>query len=353
MRFLVLAVLVTAACASQPAPAAVATPTTQHSGSPASAERSASPSLPSNAIALACRLPITWDVNTGQGFVRKAGFLKFPEQMVSEDTSAPSSSVFYDRAFGRWLPVSREAVSYDGTRYAYATGGAFQASSGTLHVVDLRTGADTTIFRGNFVYRVIEFAPEGIYLTAQAPEGRSRGLWLQNPSGGASRQISSSVIDPWFSGGAAWGEDFDTTDPSPAPGGIEGPMNRLVRIDLQSGSTTPWFSWPGANVYLDGVDYQGNPFVGVGRSQGPSATDQLEELWLITAPGAGQRLFGGRASQSWPSRLAAIDSHGVWFNGASYQTSAGTIWLYSSGSLGTVATVNLNDLSIAGGCINV
>jgi hypothetical protein len=352
MRFLLLVVLVTAACAGQPAPAAIVTPTAPHSGSPASAERSASPSSPSNAIALACRLPITWDVNTGQGFVRKAGFLTFPEQIVSEDPSAPSGSSFYDRAFGRWLPVYREAVSYDGTRYAYATGSAFQRTNGSLHVVDLRTGADRTIFSGDFVYRVIEFAPEGIYLTAQAPEGRSRGLWLQNPSGGAARQISSSVIDPWFSGGAAWGEDFDTADPSPAPGGLEGPMNRLVRIDLQTGATTAWFSWFGADVYLDGVDYQGNPFVGVGRSQGPNATDNLEELWLITSPGAGQRLFAGPASQSWPFRLAAIDGHGVWFNGGSYQTSPRTIWLYSGGSIRIVAIVNLNDITIAGGCIN-
>lgn len=352
MRFLMLVVLLTAACASQPAPAALVTPTTEHSGSPASSDRSANPSSPSNAIALACRLPITWDVNTTQGFVRKAGFLMFPEQVVLEDQSAPSSGAFYDRAFGRWLPVYREAVSYDGTRYAYATGNAFQGTNGSLHVVDLRTGADTTIFSGNFVYRVIEFAPEGIYLTAQAPEGRSRGLWLQNPSGGAVRLISSTVIDPWFSGGAAWAEDFDTTDPSPAPGGLEGPMNRLVRIDLQTGATTPWFSWFGADVYLDGVDYQGNPFVGVGRSQGPNATDELEELWLITSPGAGRRLFVGPASQSWPIRLAAIDSHGVWFNGGSYQTSPGTIWLYIGGAIRIVATVNLNDVTIAGGCIN-
>jgi hypothetical protein len=248
--------------------------------------------------------------------------------------------------------VFREAVSYDGTRYVYATGNAFQGTNGSLHVVDLRTGADRTIFSGNFVYRVIEFAPEGIYLTAQAPEGRSRGLFLQSPAGGAAKQISTSVIDPWFSGGAAWGEEFDMADPSPAPGGIEGPMNRLVRIDLQTGATTPWYSWFGADIYLDGVDYGGNPFVGVGRSQGPNATDNLEELWLITSRAAGQRLFSGPATQPWPFRLAAIDTHGIWFSGGSYQTSPGTVWLYAGGKIQIVATVNLNDATVAGGCID-
>ncbi|HKW70204.1 MAG TPA: hypothetical protein VJP81_06425, partial [Candidatus Dormibacteraeota bacterium] len=185
MRFLLLVALVIAACGSQPAPTANVTPSAPPSGSPASEVGSNAPSSlatsSSIAFALSCRLPITWDVNTGQEFVRKAGFLKFPEQTISQDASAPVGSWFYDRAFGRWLPVLREAVSYDGSRYAYATGNALQGTNGSLHVVDLRTGADQTIFSGNFVYRVVEFAPEGIYLTAQPPEGRSRGLWLQNP----------------------------------------------------------------------------------------------------------------------------------------------------------------------------
>ena len=357
MRFLLLVVLVTTACAGQPTAATNRMQSAPPSGSSASAVRSSSPSSTatpsSEAVALSCRLPITWDINTGQGFVRKAGFLKFPEQTTSEDGSAPAGSWFYDRAFARWLPVFREAVSHDGTRYAYATGNAFQGTNGSLHVVDLRTGADRTVFSGNFVYRVVEFAPEGIYLTAQAPEGRSRGLWLQNPSGGAAQQIASSVIDPWFSGGAAWAEDFDAADPSPAPGGLEGPMNRLVRIDLQTGATTPWYSWFGADVYLSGVDYGGSPFVTVGRSQGQNASDNLEELWLITAPGLGHRLYSGPATQPWPFRLGAIDTHGIWFNSGSYQTSPGTIWLYAGGTIQTVATVNLSAATVAGGCIDV
>ena len=181
MKFLLLVALVTAACGGQPLPTTIVLTPTPPFSSLGSAARSSSPSPSSGTVALSCRLPVTWDVDTGQGFVRRAGFLTFPEQTFSDDASAPAVSWFYDRAFARWLPVSREAVSYDGTRYAYATGTAFQGTNGTLHVVDLRTGADRTIFSGNFVYRVVEFAPEGIYLTAQAAEGRSRGLWLQSP----------------------------------------------------------------------------------------------------------------------------------------------------------------------------
>jgi hypothetical protein len=316
--------------------------------SPASAARSQSPTPSVTTVALSCRLPITWDVDTGQGFVRRAGFLSFPNQLVSEDTNAPAGSWFYDRAFARWLPVFREAVSNDGGRYAYSEGNAFLNTGGRLHVVDLASGADRTIYSGNTVYKVVDFAPEGIYLTLQAPEGRSRGLWLQDPAGGAARLISRTVIDPWVAGGAAWGEDFDTSDPNPAPGGIEGPMNRLVRIDLQSGATTPWYSWLGADVYLDGVDYNGNPFVGVGRSS-PSNT---QELWLVTKPETAQRLFTGPANEPWPFHLAAIDTHGIWFDGGSYQTSPRTLWLYAGGAMRMAGTVNLNDMTVAGGCIN-
>jgi hypothetical protein len=253
-----LLLVVTVACAS-PTPTG-STGSTARTESPTPIS---TPTLPT--VALTCRLPITWDVNTGQGFVRKAGFLSFPDQTVSEDASAPAGSRFYDRAFARWLPVDREAVSIDGTRYAYATGNAFLGTDGSLHVVDLRSGNDRTISNGP-IYKVLDFETEGIYVTMQAPEGRSRGLWLQDAAGGSARLISSNVIDPWVSGSAAWGEDFDTADPSPAPGGLEGPMNRVVRINLQTGATTLWYSWFGADIYLNGVDYDGTPFVGVGRS---------------------------------------------------------------------------------------
>src|SRR5690348_1211726 len=180
MRFIALALLVASACTAPSQPASAPTPV-------ASAPRTqtASPLTPPSSspasVALSCRLPITWNVNTGQGYVRKAGFLRFPDRSVTEDPSAPVGSWFFDRAFSRWVPVLREAVSNDGLRYAYTTGSAFQNTAGSVHVVDIASGADRTIYSGNTVYRVVYFAPEGIYLTLQAPEGRSHGLWLQDP----------------------------------------------------------------------------------------------------------------------------------------------------------------------------
>jgi hypothetical protein len=337
MKMLSLALLVAASCASPPQPSS----TTSLPAAP-----------PTITVSFSCRLPIAWDITTPQGGLRKFGFLKFPEDTVTEDPGAPAGSFFYDRAFARWLPVAREAVSNDGRRYAYTTGSAFLGTSGTLHVVDLASGADRTLYSGDTVFRVVSFAPEGIYLTLQAPEGRSRGLWIQDPAGGPAHLINRDVADPWVAAGVGWGVDFDSSDPNPAPGGIESPFNRLLRIDLQSGGTTPWFTWLGADIFLDGVDYSGNPFVGVNRPTPSDPGAETSEFWFVTSKGTGKRLFAGPLNNPFPARLGAIENHGAWFGGGSNTTSQSTIWLYSDGSVRVAATVNLDSVTVAGGCID-
>jgi hypothetical protein len=287
--------------------------------------------------------------------VRKAGFLSFTDHSISEDDTAPSGAYFYDRAVTRWLPVAREAVSYDGTRYAYSEGSFAPNTGGQLHVVGIVSGTDQTIYSGDTFYRVVEFAPDGIYLTLQVPEGRPRGLWLENPAGGAPRLISSTVIDPHFSGGVAWGEAFDATDPNPGLSGLArddpgGPMNQLVRINLQTGATTPWYTWSGiqADIFLAGVDYSGIPFVAVAHSGLPTT----EDLWRVTSQGHAELLFSGPSQQSWPFGLGAIDAQGIWFDDGPDQASSRAIWLYFGGVITIVATIaNVSDVRVAGGCL--
>ena len=186
----------------------------------------------------------------GRSVTTKAGFLNLRDHKLVEDASAPAGSLFYDRAQARWLPTWRVAVSSDGRRYAYSEGSAFLATQGKLHVVDVVTGADRLIYDGGTVFTVLDFAADGIYLTPQAPEGRSRGLWIISPTGGAPRLINSSIEGPGVGGGAAWGLDFNAADPQPAPGGIEGPVNRVVHLDLGSGAIAHWFYRPGADLFL-------------------------------------------------------------------------------------------------------
>lgn len=348
MRFLLALVLVVGACTNDSTPSASSPSSTP---SAASAPRVAVTVSPPT-LGLACRLPITWVAGTGQAAVGKAGFLTFPGLQISEDVTAPPHSAFYDRGYGKWLPVGRDAVSNDGAHYAYTTGNGYQAT-GTLHVVDVATGIDRTIYNGGPVFRVVDFENAGIYLTGASPEGRAHGLWLENPAGGAPRQISNVISDPAVGGGAAFGTDYDASDPSPAPGGLEGPHNRILRFDLQSGASVPLITIPGADIYMAGADAAGHVFVYADRhsANNPDVNNDTEELWMAIGPGDGRRLYQGLATEQWPYHLAAIDSHGTWFDGGNYQ-SRSSAWLYSNGSIQLAASLGLTQMSVAGGCIN-
>ncbi len=280
------------------------------------------------------------------------GFAAFPGQSVI-DEGAPAGSVFYDRAYSKWLPVFRDAVSPDGRRYAFSklTGNAYANSGSAVHVVDVATGADQVIYSGALALAVLDFEAGGVYLTSAVPEGYARGLWFLAAAGGSQpRLISSSIVAPAVGGGAAWGIDFNSADPSPAPGGLEGPMNRLLRYDLATGAAEPWFYEPGASIYPVGFDANGRPFV---RSSVPvpgnAAFAESTEIWLVLAAGRATRLSGDQ-SPSAPGNLGAVDNHGAWFSSGYGSNGANTLWLYAAGSMQAVATVNLAQVSIAGGC---
>jgi hypothetical protein len=342
MRAVMLVVVLLLGACSTTAPVATVSPP------PSATSPSPSDSPSPVALNLNCRLPVTWAVQSGQ--TTKAGFVSFPGQTLLEDPSAPAHSVFYDRGFAKWLPVSRTSVSPDGKRYAYGEGNAYLNVGGKLHVVDVATGVDNVIYSGGPLYSVVDFAAEGIYVTSAVPEGYPRGLWLQDPAGGPARLISSTIVAPVVGGRAAWGLDFNSADPSPGPGGIEGPMNQILRIDLRSGAATPWFYRPGATIYVVGFDATGHPFVSADFPPAPTDVNgrNIAELWHVVSATSATMLFGGAGVPS-PSRVAAVDSHGVWFDGA-FQ-SAGTVWLFVGASIQMVATVNVDFFAVAGGCI--
>src|SRR5713101_7411974 len=332
MRALVAAVLMglLAGCGSVAShlPAATSQPSSIAGASPSpsptpSQSPTASPSLAGQA--LSCRLPVRWAAQDGF----KGGFLSFPDQVLTVD---PTASLFYDRAFAKWLPAVRTEVSPDGK----------------LHVVDIATGVDTVVYSGGTTYTVVDFAAAGIYVTSYpVPFGATHGLWLQNPSGGEPKLISSEILDPAVGGGAAWGLHLNAADPSPGPGGVEGPVNEVLRFDLRTGASTSWFYRPGARVWILGFDATGHPFV---RVYTESNVAEPVELWLVQSQSQASRLYAGGGST--PAELGAIDSHGAWFD--SFRASPNTVWLYTGGSLQKVATIDVVgviDMFIAGGCI--
>ncbi len=334
-----LGLLLVTTCATVPT---VSTPTSNG----ASSSRSASPTMAALIpVNLDCRLPVWWGPS---GAATYAGFLSLPMQTLMQDSTAPAGSTFYDRAYSKWLPTTRNAVSADGSRYAYSEGQPLgPGAKGTLHVVDVTTGGDHIIYSGSPVFRVVDFASEGIYLTTD--DEVQTGLWLIDPSGGQPRLISSTILRPAVGNGAAWGLGFDPTDPHPGQGGLIGPQNQVLRYDLSNGSATPWLFQPGASFEILGLDYSGNLFL----------DDQVDqntfEIWEVDSHASYRVVYfdgDDQALKPAPTDMAAVDSYGTWFNGRPRGTDVGTsVWLADGGRLQQVATVNQDYLSIAGGCI--
>src|SRR6266850_2430815 len=245
-------------------------------------------------------------------------------------------------------PTARTQVSPDGRRYAYAGEKPNSYAGGKLHVVDVSTGVDTIVYSGGTAYSVVDFAAAGIYVTsAPAPDGATHGLWLQDPSGGQPKLISSEILDPAVGGAAAWGLHLNAADPSPGRGGVEGPLNEILRFDLGTGVSTPWFYRPGTRVGILGFDAAGHPFV---RVYTEANLTEPVELWLVQSQSQAIRLFAGGGPT--PTQLGAVDSHGVWFD--SFRISPNTVWLYAGGSLQKVATIDMVgviDVFVAGGCV--
>ena len=239
-------------------------------------------------------------------------------------------------------------MSASGAQYAYTDGSTYQGIEGHVHIVDVSTNADHVVYSGK-VYRVVDFASEGIYLTEDTGDGPNTGFWLLNLSGGSPRLINSSIWTPSVGGGSGWGGGFNPADPSPPPGGMAGTPNLIDRIDLSNETATPWFYTQGAQPTVLGFDRSGDPFVRVDRMapNDPDVQHGTNELWIVTSPNTGSRLLSGVGWNEGPWRLAAIDSHGVWFDGSD------GIWLYSQGAVQLVAKPGVGQLSVAvaGGCL--
>jgi hypothetical protein len=334
-------VLMVAACSAGTTPVSTVSQSPSSMPSPSRAPAVSPSSSPSSTSAanLSCRLPVTWYVPGGNSLVRRAGFLAFPSKTLREDPAAHADSTFYDRAFAKWLPTSRQAVSPDGTHYVYIEGDLLKNAGGKVHVVDVRTGADSVVYTGRTIFTVVDFAAEGIYLAEALWEATPRGLWLLSPSGGTPRLINQTITGPVVGNGAAWGTDFNAADPKPAPGGIEAPRNRILRYDLRTGAATPFYYRPGTDLYLMGTDPAGGLYV-------DAQAAERSEVWHVRSTTVATTLY---TSAQVRIGLAAIDSHGVWFAGQ--VSDRGGVWLYRNGSLEMITAVDVQQFSIAGGCI--
>jgi hypothetical protein len=210
----------------------------------------------------------------------------------------------YNQQFSTWLPVPPAYVSPDGARYAYADADwkAGIPTTTRVHVVDVRTSRDRVVFDKG-AYDVVAFTADGVFLVHHLPQtDSSDGLWLLNPETGALRNLTTAGTE-WYTVGAdaAWSGDLVPGDST--AGKIQ--ADRLLRLDLRTGTVTPWFYRRNQQISVRGLDSQGRPLLEIG-------SETKTELWLVTVANAGTPIGSGTvnaATLGWP---VVADSHGVW-----------------------------------------
>jgi hypothetical protein len=160
----------------------------------------------------------------------------------------------YDRPYSKWLPVPRQLVTPDGSKYAYT-------SPDSVYVVNVVGGAKTELGTGfGHAWQVFEVENDRLYANPQQTTSQAvAGLWVL-PFSGAPRQITSKGYWQSVGGGAAYGFE--------APGIPQGAVQRLMRLDLRTGVATPWLDNLPPNSQVLGFDLQGHAIMLV---QGNSA----------------------------------------------------------------------------------
>ena len=275
----------------------------QASTSSPSAASSRSPvASPSAAMNLACRLPI----GTPDG---RGAFISFPSATVSFDPKGKGlhdyGGAYYDRAFSRWLPVNRNSVSSNGARYVYLE----PKVPGTpgrarLHVVDVSSGKDRLYElgpRGDVsAYVVVDFAPEGIWLSYSGYEAPGGGLFVLNLATGVLKEIGGrGILEPVAGGrGVFW---FTDGGPSPQVAAIGFTIPaRVNRLTISNGKTEAWFSKPGSYLRVLGTDVAGQPII--------LNQDNRTDVWRAVSPSEAKVIGLPQGDY----QLIA-DIHGVWF----------------------------------------
>jgi hypothetical protein len=300
-----------------------ATPTPQPSPTPVA-------DLPLTKVDFSCRLPISISVS-GAGIPSKNGFVSFPSGVVTIDP-AGKGGAYFDRAFSRWLPVARNAVSPDGSHYAYVDlgDGVFN-----VHVVDVRTGTDHVLREKatgfSFQPFVLDYASEGIYI-GQGFERVQPGLWLVAPTTGAIRKVSKVGLQVSAGRGVFWSGEINPADPNPirVPSSAGTLTDQIDRIDIKSGTQAVWLYQPGKGLNILGLDIQGHPLMSVysGRTPIPPNTDPIDhsatELLIALDSKTQRSIYKGQLVESLGGAIS--DAHGVWFG------SPQGIYLYSNAS---------------------
>ena len=298
------------AAKSSPSPVAVASP------SPIPGD------LPLSRLSFSCRLPIVIPPPAdGQTHPSTNAFLAFPSNSVTIDPTG-NGGFYFDRAFSKWLPVGREAVSPDGKHYAFTDLG--EQDQFVIHIVDVASGQDHAypiaasaagIMPQNIVF---DYSAEGIYVV-QAFEGPIPGMWLFDPTTGSIRLVTKVQVEVNAGRGIFWFDNLNPADPNPVRSPMRILPDQIWRLDLKSGGQVIWLDRPGTGVHVIGIDAHDRPLIRAvhdGHNLDPTA-----ELLLSLDDAKQQSIYKGAIAAGLSGGIT--DEHGVWFG------SLQGIYLYS------------------------
>jgi len=209
---------------------------------------------------------------------------------------------------GQWLPVSRRAVSPDGTHYAYTdeliSSGPIPSGEDKLEVVEVKTG----IVHGGYVgpadlrFVVVDYAPEGIYLR----DAGSIGTDIVDPVTG---EMHLAVDQGNYQGGAGNGYFWEATNNRADANLLDGlGSDELDRVNLKSLNRVVWFYRPGTAVRVLTQDPANRPIILV-TTGGANPGD---DILYVPRPGASREILHF-ASDVPPISDPIADNHGVWF----------------------------------------
>ena len=302
-RVAVVSLLLVAACQSGPAGAAISPTPSQTATASAVA-----PSPSRSALAFSCKLPISDGVPSSGGFVTFPGgqFTSEPSQIVVPRDGARNRTSFgltYDRGFAKWLPVPRDWVSTDGTRYAYP-------SSDSILVVSVATGQIVGEYGKGSTWQMVDFENGGIYAyqtqdsTTDPPQPASGGLWVF-PFAGAEHIVegTQTTFPIAVHGTIYYSIDYLSWVGSPYNGTNSGVAWR----DLAGNGRGFSFSLNGHmtadRFQVVGVDEQGNAFAWLNTNQ----------LWYAKDSASEHRVEPNDVPRFGPDTYPVLaDSHGTW-----------------------------------------
>ena len=256
-----------------------------------------------NPVAFRCSLPVT--VSYPQVAVR----VVLPGGQVEQESDAPANAVSYDVQAERWLPVPESAVSLDGRWWAYGTG-MNGGSSGTVHIVDARTGKDRQVWSESISgAQVLGWSNNAVYFEMWAVPG---AIWKFDTNLNVAIRLGPiPSIGQWDASsvfGALGGFAF-ITDSS-------GRRIGIVHMD-SSGIFTTWFRSP------SGADDM--QMLGFGQKGFLVIRDRQGRVLQFDGPESYTQISDGSDSRFQPIN-AVGDSHGIWFG------APGAIWLYQPGT---------------------